>query len=300
MKIATHDIDVKNSDKMFFPEKNITKGDLINYYDKIADHLLPCLKDRPLMLSRFPDGIEGEGFYQKKVPNYFPDWIKVIKVKKKEGGSIRQVICDDKATLIYLVNQGTVSFHPWLSTIEKPEYPNKIVFDLDPPDSSFDGVIRAAKALRSLLEDELNLNAFVMTTGSKGMHVVCPIKPDHDFDMVHPLAKNIAEYLAGQHPDDFTTELQKEKRNGRLFLDYLRNAYAQTSIPPYSVRPNESAPVATPLNWDELNKEALTSQSYHIKNIFKRLSQKQDTWSQFRNRAKNLESARDKLNSIFK
>lgn len=298
MKIATHNIEIKNPDKIFFPEKNITKGDLIEYYEDIAEYLLPCLKDRPLMLSRFPDGIEGEGFYQKEVPDYFPDWIEVMQIKKEEGGSIRQVICNDKATLIYLVNQGTVSFHPWQSTTKNLGYPNKLVFDLDPPDGNFDLVIKGAKTLRKLLENELDLNAFVMTTGSQGMHIVSPVKPSCNVDHVHSFAKNAAEYLANQYPDEFTTELQHENRDGRLFLDYLRNSYAQTSIPPYSVRALKDAPVATPLSWDELNKEGLTSQSYHIKNIFKRLAQKDNTWSQFHNKAKNIETAREKMNTI--
>src|SRR5699024_3284888 len=146
-------------------------------YDKIADNLLPYIKSRPLTLRRFPDGIDSDGFYQKEAPDYFPDWIETAKAEKEEGGSIKQVICNNKATLIYLVNQGTISFHPWLSTDSAPRKPNKLLFDLDPPAGNFDLVIAGAKALHKLLEEELNLNAFVMTTGSEGMHIVCPIRP---------------------------------------------------------------------------------------------------------------------------
>ena len=301
MKIGTQTIEIKNRDKIYFPSTNLTKGDVIDYYDNIADHLLPYLKNRPLTLSRFPDGIKNEGFYQKKTPDYFPDWITVMKVKKKEGGTIPQIICNDKATLIFLVNQGTVSFHPWLSEVSDLEKPNKIVFDLDPPEGNFDLVLKSARALRSLLEEELNLTSFVMTTGSKGLHVAVPIKTSFNFDIVRTYAEVISAYLAREYSDSFTTEVRKQERKGRLFIDYLRNTYAQTSIPPYSLRALEGAPVATPLSWDELDKQGLKSQSYHMGNIFQRLSQIEDPWKEFNksrsdlgSRIENLERLADK------
>ncbi|MDX1640243.1 MAG: non-homologous end-joining DNA ligase [Balneolaceae bacterium] len=298
MKIGSHDVEIKNRDKVFFPEEKITKGNLIDYYEKIADSFIPFLKDRPLSLNRFPDGITEEGFYQKQVSDYFPDWIDTVEIEKKEGGTNSQVVCNSKATLIYLVNQGTVSFHPWLCKTDNLHKPDKLVFDLDPPQGNFEIVVKGAKALRSLLEKELGLNAFLMTTGSKGLHVVCPIKPEKDFEDVRSFAKDVADYLADNNPDTFTTKTRKDQRKGRLFIDYLRNAYAQTSIPPYSVRAREGAPVATPLGWNELNKEGLHSQSYTIKNIFKRLSQKDEPWSQFNNKATKLKKSTEKLNGL--
>lgn len=298
MQYETYDIDIKNRDKIFFPEKKITKGDLIDYYDKIADFLLPFMENRPLTLSRFPNGINGEGFYQKKVPDYFPDWIEVKQVKKKEGGSISQIVCNNKATLIYLVNQGTLSFHPWLSTTSDLNKPNKMVFDLDPPKGNFELVLKGAKVLRSILEDHLDLNAFVMATGSEGLHVITPIRANERFEIVHAFAKDICEYMALQEPDSFTVELRKDQRDGRLFIDYMRNTYGQTSISPYSIRALEGAPVATPLKWEELDKKGLTSQSYHIKNIFKRLSQKDDPWDYFRPKAKDINDSIEKLKEV--
>lgn len=299
MKIENHDIEIKNRDKIFFPADEITKGDLIDYYERISDSILPYLKDRPLSLNRYPNGIREEGFYQKSVPDYFPGWIDTEKVKKKEGGSNKQVVCNKKATLVYLANQGTISFHPWLSTSSDINKPDKLVFDLDPPDSNFEIVIEGAKALHVLLGKKLGLNAFVMTTGSKGLHVVCPLKPEKDFDEIRDFAKKTANHLSNSHPDAYTTETRKDQREGRLFIDYLRNAYAQTSIPPFSVRAREGAPVATPLAWDELNNTDLTSQAYTIKNIFRRLSQKKDPWSQFQNKATNLDDSIDQLNKIL-
>lgn len=299
MQFGPYTIDIKKREKVYFPAGNITKGNLIDYYIKIADHLLPFLKDRPITLSRFPDGINKEGFYQKDAPDYFPDWIETIEVKKKEGGAIHQVLCNNKATLIYLVNQGTVSFHPWLSSTADLDKPDKLVFDLDPPKGDFELVLTGAQALRTVLEDQLGLNTFVMTTGSEGLHVVCPLRALNDFEGVRSFAKNTAAYLAGEHPNLFTVEMRKNKRNGRLLIDYMRNAYGQTSIPPYSIRAIEGAPVATPLEWQELKKKGLTSQSYHLKNIFRRLSQKDTVWKHFQQRAKNLGHSMHKLQELL-
>lgn len=299
MRSGAYDIDIKNQDKIYFPHRNITKGDLIEYYEKVSDYLLPFLQNRPLTLSRFPDGVESEGFYQKEIPDYFPDWIEVEEIKKKEGGTIRQIVCNNEETLIYLVNQGTISFHPWLSTTADINKPNKLVFDLDPPKGNFELVIKGAKALHSLLDEQLDLNAFVMTTGSEGLHVVLPLRARKPFDEVRSFAKNVARYLAQNQPDLFTDEMRKEDRDNRLFIDYMRNAYGQTSIPPYSIRALKEAGVATPLQWDQLNKEGLHSQSYHIKNIFRRLSQTDDVWKNFRQRAKSIDDSIEKLRQLM-
>lgn len=299
MKIASHEIELSNRDKIYFPDEEITKGDLIDYYEKISDTFIPYLKDRPLSLNRFPDGITKEGFYQKDTPDYFPDWIETVEIEKKEGGKNLQVVCNNTATLVYLANQGTISFHPWLSTTSDLQKPDKLVFDLDPPQGDFEIVLKGAKTLHSLLNDELGLNPFVMTTGSKGLHVVCPLQVDKTFDKVRAFAKDVANYISDSNPETFTVETRKNKRKERLFIDYLRNAYAQTSIPPFSVRARSGAPVATPLAWDELSKEGLNSQSYTIKNIFKRLSQKEDPWKPFKKKATSLDNSIEKLNKLM-
>jgi len=298
MQFGPYSVDVKNREKIYFPEAGITKGDLIEYYDKIAGSLLTFIKDRPLTLRRFPDGIREEGFYQKEMPDYFPDWIPSAEIKKKDGGTLQQIICNNKATLVYLVNQGTISFHPWLSTTAALNKPNKLVFDLDPPKGNFELVLRAAKLLRKFLEDELDLTAFVMTTGSEGLHVVSPVRTEKGYEQVRSFTKKVASYIARQQPDIFTVEMRKNKRKGRLLIDYMRNSYGQTSIPPYSARALEGAPVAAPLEWEELDKKGLTSQSYHIQNIFRRLSQKNNVWDNFRQKAKDLEPSIRQLDDL--
>lgn len=299
MQFGPYTVEISNRDKLFFPEHHITKGEVIEYYHNISDYFLPFVKNRPLTLKRFPDGIQKEGFYQKKCPDYYPEWIKTVNVEKKAGGIVRQIVCQNKATLTYLINQGAISLHPWLSEINDLYKPTRLIFDLDPGDKNFDLVVRGARALRSLLEDKLGLHAFVMTTGSEGMHVVTPITAQNDFGNVHAFAKKIAEYLAREQPDIFTAAIRKDQRKKRLFIDYMRNAYAQTAVSPYSVRAREGAPVATPLEWDELGKHKLNSRSYHIKNIFKRLSKKKDIWNQFSKKAKNLEVSMEKLNTLL-
>lgn len=299
MKFGRYTVDIKNREKVFMPDEKITKGDIIDYYDDIADYILPFLKNRPLTMQRFPDGIREEGFYQKEVSDHFPDWIDTVKVEKKEGGTVEQVVCNNKATLIYLVNQGTVTFHPWLSKVSDLDKPDKLIFDLDPPgEDAFELVVEGAHALHDLLENELGLKTYLMTTGSKGLHVVSPIKPNLKFDDVRSFAKKAADYLSDGNSERFTTKTRKAKREGRLFLDYLRNAYGQTSVVPYSMRPHSKATIATPIEWEELSKKDLTSQSYHIKNIFKRLSQKNKVWENFQNHSRDLTSSIKKLENL--
>ena len=271
-------IEISHANKILFPEREITKSDLLAYYRRIADKMLPFLKERPLTMERYPDGIEEEGFYQKEAPEYFPDWIQradipVITEDKQQP----QVICNDLATLLYLVNQGCVTFHPWLSRVDQLHHPDKMIFDLDPPNHSFDPVRFAAQNLKDLLEEQ-DLVPYLMTTGSRGLHVIVPLDRTQDFDTVRDFAKDLSDRLAEQYPDQLTTEMNKEERGNRLFLDYLRNSYGQNSIAPYTVRPLPGAPVATPLRWDELSNPDLHSQRYTTANIFRRLGQIQDPW----------------------
>lgn len=292
-------VDLSNTDKIIFPDEGITKGDLIEYYRKIANVMLPHVEDRPLTLHRFPDGINGEGFYQKEASDYFPEWIEKLPVKKKEDGETHYVICNNEATLVYLANQASITPHVWLSRKNRLEKPDRLIFDLDPPEGNdFSAVRRAAITLRKFLDNEVGLTSFVMTTGSRGLHLAVPIKASQDFDAVRSFAQKVAKIVAQRNPDSLTTEIRKEKRKGRIFLDTARNAYAQTAVAPYSVRPKPGAPVATPLDWDELSEDHLNAQSYRIRNIFRRLAQKPDPWKQINRHRVSLPKAVDILNSI--
>lgn len=263
-------IEITHPEKIIFPEKNITKGEVAEYYNRIADKMLPFLKDRPLTLHRFPGGIEEQGFYQKNVSDYFPDFIKRVEIETEEGTNT-QLICNTKQSLLYLVNQNTVAFHIWLSRKDKLRQPDKVVFDLDPPEDSFDKVKEAAKVVRSFFrkkKKEINL----MTTGQSGLHLYYDIRRGKNFDDVKKEARSTAEELARLRPDLLTTKIRKDQRQGKIFVDYLRNAYAQTVVCPYSLRPNTSAGIATPLEWEELSKLE-SADFYNYNNIFRRLGQ---------------------------
>jgi bifunctional non-homologous end joining protein LigD len=295
--LNNHKINISSADKILFPETGITKGELIEYYERIAEYMLPHLYNRPLNMQRFPTGIDKAGFYQKDRPDYFPKWIKSIEVEK-EGGTVCHVLTNNKATLVYLANQGCITFHTWLSLKDKLHHPDKMIFDLDPDEGNFEAAKKAARIVKEFLERELNLPAYLMTTGSKGLHVVTPLNKRSDFDQVKIFSKKISEIIAHRYPNDFTIEIRKDKRKGRLFLDYLRNAYAQTGVAPFSVRARENAPVATPLSWDELENDKLNAQIFNIRNIFSRLDSINNPWEGFKNSSVGISVAKNKLNKI--
>lgn len=272
---------VGKPDKVLFPDEGLTKAGLADYYERILPEMLPQLRDRPLTLHRFPDGIDGEGFFQKEASDHFPDWIDRVDVERKQGGRVTHVLVHRSSgaadTLRYLVDQGTIELHVWLARQDEPQQPDRMIFDLDPPDDGFGKAIDGARALRERLS-ERNLVPFVMTTGSSGLHVVAPLRRSPGFDAVRDLASEVAEELARDHPRQFTTEQRKDKRGGRLYLDIMRNAYAQSGIAPYSVRAKPGAPVAAPLEWDELGRKDIHPQRYGTGNIFRRLAQRTCPW----------------------
>ncbi len=280
-----HSLELSHLDKVFFPRAHLTKGDVIDYYEKIADYLLPHIKGHPIVMHRYPNGIADEGFYQKEVPDYFPSWIHRKTVPLKKGEHQTLVVIDDSASLVYLANQGVLVFHSWLSSADAIHTPNKIVFDLDPSGHDVDALKDTARKIKKILEHH-SLKPYVMTTGSRGYHIVTPLIPEHSFEAVHEFAKHIAEDLVKAEPHLYTVEINKEKRKGKIFIDYLRNSYGQTSVACYSLREHEGAPVATPLDWAELTNT--DPQTYTIKNILKRLSQKDDPWKDFEKHARKL------------
>jgi bifunctional non-homologous end joining protein LigD len=299
MKIGGHKIDISHEDKIFFPKAKITKGQVVDYFRRVAKVMLPHVRGRPLAMRRHPDGIKGEGFFQKEVPDYFPSWIKRVTTPRKKGGKVDNVICDNAATLVYLANQACFTPHVWLSRRDKLDCPDQLIFDLDPPGKKFALVRLAAKALRDLF-DELGLRAFVKTTGSRGLHVTVPLDRKQDFDTARQFAQDVARVLARRHSKRLTVEPRKNKRRGRLYLDTGRNSYAQHAVAPYAVRAIEGAPIATPLSWDEFAEKKLTAQSFNMKNIFQRLSRTSDPWKNLRRSMRSFKAARKRLDAIMK
>jgi bifunctional non-homologous end joining protein LigD len=293
IQIDERSIEISNPDKILFPQDGITKRDLIRYYQSVSEAILPHLKGRPLTLHRFPDGIEGEAFFQKSIPEYFPDWIARASVKK-EGGTITHMICENAAALVYLANQACITLHTWLSRIDKPRAPDLLVFDLDPQGEDFSEVASVAKELRELL-GELRLRAFVKTTGSRGLHVVVPLDRRQGFGTVRTFARQVAAILEERDPAHRTTQQRKAKRGGRLFIDTGRNSYAQLAVAPYSVRPLPGAPVAAPLEWEELNEPGVHAQTFTLRNMAGRLDKKGDIWADLAAQASNLSTAKERL-----
>jgi bifunctional non-homologous end joining protein LigD len=287
-------IEVSNADKPFFPEVGLTKGDLVAYYAEMADVMYPFLRGRAMTLRRFPDGVEGEGFYQQNRPDYFPDWIGAETMRKASGKEVTHVVCRDKATMPYLANQGVITPHIWLSRADNPDFPDRFIIDLDPPGEDFDPVRRAALAVREMMEG-IGLVPFAMTTGSSGLHVIMPIRVRHDFDTVRAFARRVADLLAAEHPDELTTEQRKEKRAGRIYLDTGRNAYGQTAVAPYAVRARPRAPVATPVDWAEVARSDLHPQKWTIATIRQRLAQKEDPWATMGSSARSLNTPMKRL-----
>jgi bifunctional non-homologous end joining protein LigD len=294
LKVGRRTIEITNTSKEMFPKDHITKGDVIDYYSRIADIMVPHMKNRPITMQRFPNGIGDEGFYQKDSSDYFPSWIKTVSVKRQTEGSVNYVLCNDAATLVYLANQLCLTPHLWLSKKDKLDYPDRMIFDLDAAKKDFAAVRKTAFMLKDILE-ELDLVPFVMTTGSRGLHVVVPLKRQHHFDEVRAFAREIAQQLVDAHPRMLTLEVRKEKRRERIFLDILRNAFAQTGVAPYAIRAKPGAPIATPITWQELKSPTMHAQRYTIKTIFRRLSRSADPWRDIDTHARSISGGRKKL-----
>lgn len=300
MKVGRRTLELSNRDKVFFPESGLTKGDLVDYYHRAAELLLPHVRDRLVAMHRFPDGIEGPGFYHKDVPEHFPEWIRSERVEKADG-HLRQLVIDDAATLVYIADQGCITPHVWLSRADRPDHPDRMVFDLDPPgedpEATFDAVRWTARRLRELLE-ELGLDVYVMTSGSMGLHLHVPLDRKTDFDGVRGFAMDAADLLVARHPERLTREHRKANRGARVYLDVMRNAYAQTTVAPYAVRAREGAPVATPLSWDELGRADLHPRRYGTTNLFRRMAQKDDPWKAMARHARGLDGPARELERL--
>src|SRR5919201_5411556 len=284
MRAGRRDVPLTHPGKVLFPDDGITKEDLAAYNRDAAPRMVPLVRDRPVSLQRFNDGIGRPGFFQKNVERGAPPWLKRVKVGKR-GGSLWHVLANDAASLVWLANQNCITPHVWLSRADRPERPDRMIFDLDPVDErEFALVRRTARELGAVLR-EAGVEPFAMTTGSKGVHVVVALQRRYSFGQVRDAAVAVAEELVSRRPKDLTIEFYKRKREGRLFVDVNRNAYAATAVPPYGVRARPGAPVATPLDWDELSDRRLTPPRRGIRTV---LDRDPDVWAGIRRAAGSL------------
>jgi bifunctional non-homologous end joining protein LigD len=280
-------IDISSPDKLLFPDAGVTKLDLAEYYAKIGATMVPYLRDRPITIHSFPAGIKREGIYIKTAPKHFPDWIERATIPKR-GGTVTHVLANEPATLVYLAGQNCITPHIHLSRADQPDQPDRVIFDLDPPEgTSFSDVRAAARDLGELLRDQ-DYATYAMVTGSKGVHVVVPIRRGPHFEDVFRWAKALGEELAAASPRKLTLEFLKRNREGRIFVDVRRNAYAQHAVAPYAVRPRERAPVAMPIEWDELSDRKLDPQRWTVRTAPERLDAQGDAWKGMTRRARAL------------
>lgn len=293
IKINNRTIAVSNLDKIWFPRSKITKGDVLEYYTHIAKLQIPLVKNHLLTMQRYPDGIKGESFFQKNANEYFPAWIKRHAVTKSEGGTVDYVVATNEQTIVYLVNQATLTIHYWLSKYTKLHVPDRIIFDLDPSVNNFARIKAAAFLIKDICTD-LKLPCYAMTTGSRGIHIYVPIKPLHTFDQVSLVASYIADQMMRERPKEFTLEVRKEKRGTKIFIDTLRNRYNATAVVPYSVRAYEGAPVAMPLWWDEIDKK-LTAQTFTIFDAHDHIKEVGNPWKTMSAKAVSLKKLIKKI-----
>ena len=284
--LGSRTVKITHPDRVLFPDDGLNKLDLAEYHHAVADVMVRHLADRPLMLQRFPEGIGEGGFYQKEGGRGVPGWIRTVEVAK-EGGTVRHPVVDDEAGLLALTNLSTVSFHRWPSRAGQPEAPDLLIVDLDPSSDDFAEVVRAAHWVREAF-DELDLAPYLEVTGSRGIHVVAPLDRSATTDAVAAFAMGVAHLLAARHPDELTVEGRKAKRRDRLYVDVARNGWAQTVVAPYSVRPRPGAPVAMPIEWDELDDPGLRPDGWTIASAPARVADVGDPWATLARHARAL------------
>ena len=239
---------------MYWPDQGYTKGDLVSYYDRVANWILPYLEDRPLHLYRWPDGIRGKSFYQKQLPEDILNQVETVDVSRDGEGPVFYAMCNDRKTLLTLINTGSIDLHPWMSHKGSLDSPDWAFIDLDPKEAPFSSVIKIARTVGRLLRG-VGIEPYLKTSGSTGLHVCIPLQPGYTFDQSRMFSEAVARLVVRDHADIATVERVVSRREGRVYVDFLQNRREQTIVPPYVVRPVEAASVSMPLAWDELETE---------------------------------------------
>jgi len=277
-----------NLDKLYWPDMGLTKAHLIKYYLDVAPYILPHIHNRPLVMKRYPDGINGDYFYQKECPSYAPEWVETYPVLHT-GKIITYIVCNNTPTLVWLANQGCVEIHGWLSRVEDIDYPDLAVFDLDPAEGvPFSEVIKVALLVRDMLM-EFGITGFPKTSGSSGLHVFIPLAGKHTFAEVTAAMKNLAEIIVMAYPRGVSLERSIPKRKGKVYLDYLQNGRGKTMAFTYSLRPLPGAHVSTPLIWAELEEQSIRPEQFNIANIIDRVQKLGDLFADLHDKKNNID-----------
>jgi len=287
---------ITHPEKVLFPEDGITKGDLAAYYEAIAPVLLPHIKNRPVTMERYPAGIGKKGFWQKDVSKGFPDWLERVEVPKKDG-VVHHPLVTDTRSLLWVVNQNTITQHVWVSRVPDLYHPDILIFDLDPSADDPQMLRAVAVGLRDLL-GELGLASWIKTTGSKGFHIAVPLDGKTEMGTAAGFAHAVGRLFVTRHPKELTLEFHKKDRGRRILIDTGRNDYSATFAAAYTVRPRKGAPVSAPCTWDEVITGDVGPATLTVKNVPSRVEQLGDIWSDMRRRRRGLASAREKLKTL--
>lgn len=263
-------VEVTNASKVFWPAEGYTKGDLIDFYAAVAESMQPWLTDRPLVMTRYPDGISGKSFFQKNAPDFAPDWLQTVKLASpRTGKEVEYLVCQDRESLVYIANLGAIVLHVWSSRLHQLGQPDWCILDLDPKEAPFEDVIEIALAIRRLCR-QIGLPSFVKTSGSSGLHVLLPLGGACTFEQSRGLGQLIARIICRQLPDIATVTRNPERRGGKVYIDFVQNGRGRLLVAPFSVRPLPAAPVSTPLRWAEV-KPGLDLRDHNIRSVPERL-----------------------------
>jgi bifunctional non-homologous end joining protein LigD len=292
-------VKLSSPDRVLYPDDGITKGDLFTYYEQVAATLVPHLRDRPFTMKRYPHGIDGEVFFQKQAPKHLPDWIptRQFRTWPREGGSrlVDFALVNSAEAVLFMVQNNCIDMNAWYSRVDKPDRPDFVLFDLDPPDGGFELAIEVARLIRELL-DEVGLRGYVKTSGADGIHVVAPIARRATFQQTYAFAEQASRLLEQRHPGKVTTEWLKKKREGVL-VDHRQNGWGKTIASVYSVRPKPGAPVSTPLHWDELTPK-VRPRDFTMQVALERIERLGDLFAPVREEPRPLGAAAGKLERL--
>jgi bifunctional non-homologous end joining protein LigD len=281
-------------DKVFWPEKGYTKGDLVDYYRSVSEVMLPYILSRPHNLLRQPNGYKGKSFFQKDMGDLPPDWIKTVSIfSESNEKNIDYLVCDSLDSLLYMVQLGCIEINPWNSRVKTLDKPDWVVIDLDPEGVPFNQVVEVANVVR-LVTEELGIPTYPKTSGKTGIHIFMPLNAKYDYEQAKKFGEILA-HLVHRRTDNITSlERSPQKRQKKIYLDFLQNHQGQTLAAPYSVRPTADATVSTPLKWEELNSR-LKPTAFTIKNILKRLDKVGDLWRPVLDRGIDIEKILEKI-----
>lgn len=298
-ELGGHTLKFSNLKKIFYPDDGVTKGDVLAYYDSIADLILPHLIDRPLSLKRYPNGIKEEFFFQKNTPETFPSWLRTELIDSEHNGRpIRYVFAEDRASLLYIVNLGCIDHNPWMSRSPHLDNPDFVLIDLDPQECPFEMIVDAALMVKKIL-DRIGLTGYAKTTGGDGLHVYIPVEPIYTYEETRTFAELIARLVIAEKRDMFTTPRSVSKRQkNRVYFDYLQNGKSKTIAAPYVLRAYPGAPVATPLEWKEV-KRGLHPSQFHIRNAVERFTRTGDLFAGVLDEPQQLDAALENLSAMF-